>query len=164
MVSVPALGLRIGLGHISPSLGRAVILAAIAVVHVAGGVQPYQARTTTRRRSLTRSLGRRRGGLRRRGRSSSRGRRWCRSRSSGSSLRCRCSGSRSSCSGRGRRIPLLHALVSTARPLFAGGRRVSPVFTLTCRSGGRLGHRNMRHQKPCSNRHQTNRCLHKLSR
>jgi hypothetical protein len=164
MVSVPALGLCIGLGHISSSLGRAVVLAAIAVVHVAGGVQPYQARTTTRRRSLARCLGRRRGGLCRRGRRSSRGRRWCRSRSSGSSLRCRCSSSRSSGSGRSGRVPLLHTLVSTARPLFAGGRRVSPVFTLTCRSGRRLGQRNMRHQKPCRNRHQTNRCLHKLSR
>jgi hypothetical protein len=163
MVSVPALGLRIGLGHISPSLGRAIVLAPVAVVHVAGGVQPYQARTTTRRRSLTRSLGRRRGGLCRRSRRSSGG--WGWSRSSGSSLRCRCGSSRSSGRSRSRRIPFLHALVSTARPLFAGSRRVSPVFTLTCRSGRRrLGHRNLRHQKPCRNRHQTNRCLHKLSR
>ncbi len=164
MVRMAAFGLRIGLGHVRSGLGRAVVFAPVTVIDAARRIQPHQTRTTARRDSLSRL--RRRGGLRRWSSSRSRSGRWSRGRGLRSSRRrsSRRGGRSSGGRSRSRSVPLLHTLVSVARPLFAGGRRVSPVFTLTCRSGRRrLGHRNLRHQKPCRNRHQTNRCLHKLS-
>jgi hypothetical protein len=52
MIRPPALGLSIGLRHISPGLGRPIVFPAIAVVHIATRIQPNQPRTTTRRHSL----------------------------------------------------------------------------------------------------------------
>lgn len=171
MVRTAAFGLRIGLGHIRSGLGRAVVFAPVAVIDVARRIQPHQTRTTTRRDSLSRL--RRRGSRRLRRCSSCCWSSGCRcGRCLGCSSWCLCSSrcrglrccSRSRRSGRSGRVPLLHTLMSMTRPLFAGGRRVSPIFTLTCRSGRRLGQPSLRYQKPCRNCHQTNRCLHKLSR
>jgi hypothetical protein len=161
MVRMTAFGLRIGLGHIRSCLGRTVVFAPVAVIDVARRIQPYQTRTTARRDSLSRL--RRRGGLRRRCRRSRRSSSH-RSRGRSRSLRSRrCR--RWRCRSRGRRsrrsIPLLHTLVSTASPLFAGSRRIGSILTLT--SGSRRGscrclsHCNIRRQKPRRNRHQTNR-------
>jgi hypothetical protein len=78
---------------------------------------------------------------------------------------CR-SSSRSSCSSgssRCRSIPVLHPLMSVAGPLFAGGRRISPILALTCRTRRRLSHRNLPGVKSNRNRQQTNRCLHRSS-
>jgi hypothetical protein len=131
------------------------------MVDVARSIHPHQPRSATCRLRRRRSLGRRRGfprrsRLRRSSRSSRRGRSRCRRRSrSGRSRACRSSR---------RCIPFLHPLVPAASPLFAGSRRISPILTLSgspCRS---LGNRNLRHQNPRRNRHQTNRCLHKNPR
>ncbi len=165
MVRMGALGLCVGLGHICSRFGLAVVVRPIAVVDVARRIQPHETGSTTRRLRHRRGLCRGRG-LRRWSSSRSRSGRWSRGRGLRSSRRrsSRRGGRSSGGRSRSRSVPLLHTLVSVARPLFAGGRRVSPVFTLTCRSGRRrLGHRNLRHQKSCRNRHQTNRCLHKLS-
>jgi hypothetical protein len=162
--------LSVCLGHIRPRLGLAVVVRPIAVVDVARRIHPHQARSAARRLRHRRSLRRRR---RLRGRSRHRTRSWncnlwrCRS------WRCHrtwCSHRDGGCRRslrrccRSLRIPLLHALMATARPLFAGSRRVSPVFTLTGGSCGRLSHRNLPRQNPHRNRHQTNRYLHKKLR
>jgi hypothetical protein len=140
------------------------------VVDVARRIDPHQARTASCRLRHRRSLRRRRRGLRRRSRHRTRSwschlRRW-------RSWRCH----RTWCNYRGRRcrslcrswsfrrIPLLHALVSPAGPLFAGGRRISSILALSGRSRRCLSHRNLRRQKSRRNRHQTNRYLHKRSR
>jgi hypothetical protein len=157
MVRMGALGLRIGLRHIRAFLGLAVVVRSIAVVDVARSIHPNHARSAARRLRHRRSLRSRRR-LRRRSRSSRRG--GSRSRNLGSNRRWRWS---RRWSYRSRRIPLLHALVPTAGPLFAGSRRISSVFTLTGSSGRCLSHRNLRAQKPHRNRHQMNRCLHKHS-
>jgi len=164
-------GLRIGLGHIRPFLRLAVISRPIAVVDVARRIHPHQTRSASRRLRHRRSLRSWRR-LSRRSRSSRCSRSWSGRRLRSRSRRCSwsCSGRRlrSSLCRRSRRIPLLHTLVPTASPLFAGSRRVSPVFTLTGRSGrcsGRcLSHRYLCRQKPRRNRHKTNRYLHMHSR
>jgi hypothetical protein len=140
------------------------------VIDLAIGVNPNHAWTATRCLRHCGSLrGRRRlGRLGRR-----RSRRW-----SGHLRGCRtgrchgtwcnhwgrsCRGSLRRCSSFGR-IPLLHALMSPASPLFAGGSRISSILALSGRSRRRLSHRDLRRQKPRCNRHPTNRCLHTRSR
>ena len=157
MVWTPALGFGVGFRHIGPSLGRAVVLTAIAVIDIARGIQPDQTRTTASRHGPGSLRGGARRGRcgRRRSRSSRRRRsRLGRRRSSG---RGRCRRCRSS-----RRIPLLHSLMPSTSTLFAGCRRVSPIFTLSCRSGWRLGRSHLYGKKTRRNCHPTNRCLHKL--
>ncbi len=164
-----ALGLRIGLRHIRSLLRFAVICRPVAVIHVAVRIHPHLPRTAAC--CLRRSCGlRRRRCLRRRGcnRSGSwsrhlrrcgswrRHRAWRRSRDGRRSLRPRCRSLG--------RIPLLHALMSVASPLFAGGSRISSILALSCGSGRRLSHRRLHRQKPRGYRHQTNRCPHKRSR
>jgi hypothetical protein len=162
VIRMRAFGLRISLGHVRPFLGLTVISRPIAVVDVARRIHPYQARTASRRLRHRRGL-RRWGGLRRWRRSRSRCRGWGRSRSS--LRRRRRSRGWSLCRRRStRRIPLLHTLMSPASPLFAGGSRIRPIFTLSSRSGGCLSHRHLRRQKPCRNRHQPSHRLHKRSR
>jgi hypothetical protein len=183
MIRMSALSLRIGLGHIRAFLGLAVVVRPIAVVNVARRIDPHQTRTASSRLGHRRSFRRRRSLCGRR-RWSCRGRRcsW-RSRSGGSLGSSRCSRRSRSCrslgcsrcSWRGRSlgssrcgrslcIPLLHALMSPASPLFAGGSRISSILALSCRSGRRLSHRRLNRQKPRRNRHQTNHCPHKSSR
>jgi hypothetical protein len=172
MVRVCALGLRIGLGHVRPRLGLAIIVGPIAVVDVARGIDPYQTWTASSRLWHCRCLGRRRslssGGSFRRW-SWSRGRSW---RRGGSYLSC-CRRCRLRCSSgcwftrRGRRrIPLLHALVATARPRLACSRRIRPILTLSGRAGRRrrLSYRCLCNQQTCRHRKKTNRCFHGFSR
>jgi hypothetical protein len=170
MIRMSAFSLRICLGHIRPSLGLAVIVRPVTVIDIARGIDPYQPWTATRCLSHRRGLRRRR---RLRGRSRHRTRSWtchlrrCRSRrrhGTGCSRRRRgCRGSlrrrRSFC-----RIPLLHALVSPASPLFARGSRISSILALSGRARRRLSHRYLRRQEPGCNCHPTNRCPHKRSR
>jgi hypothetical protein len=170
MIRMRPLGLCIGLTHIRPSLGLAVVSRSIAVVDVAIGINPYHARPAARRLRRCRGLSRRR---RLRGRSRHRTRSWSRHLRRCRSGRCHgtwcnhrgrsCRGSLRCCRSFGR-IPLLHALMSPASPLFAGGSRISSILALSGRSHRRLGHRDLRRQKPRCNRHPTNRCLHKRSR
>jgi len=170
MIRMRPFGLRICLGHIRPGLGLAVISRSIAVVDLAIGVHPYHAWTATR------CLRHRRSFLRRRlfgGRGRRRSRTWSRHLRRCSSWRCHrtrrryrdCRRSLRRCRSL-RRVPLLHALVSVASPLFAGGSRISSILALSGRSRRRLSHRYLRHQKPHCNRHPANCCryLHKLSR
>jgi hypothetical protein len=162
MVRMGALGLRIGLRHIRAFLGLAVVVRPIAVVDVARSIHPNHAGSAARRLRHRRSLRSRRR-LRRRSRSSRGG---SRSRNLGSNRRWCWSRRRRWCrrwSCRSSRIPLLHTLVPTASPLFAGGRRVGSILALSGRSCRCLSHRNLRSQKSSRNRHQTNRCLHRYS-
>ena len=165
MIWMSALGLGIGLGHIRPFLGFAVVVRPVAVVDVARRIDPNQARTASRRLRHCSSL-RRRGRLRRWSwsRSSRRSRgwslcywRWSRRRGRGCcrSLRlCR----------RSRRVPLLHALMPPTCPLFAGGCRIRSILALTGRACRCLRRHHLRGKKPRRHRHQTNRYLHKRSR
>ncbi len=157
MVRTPALGLSVGFRHIGPSLGRAVVLTAIAVIDIARGIQPDQTRTTASRHGPGSLRGGARRGRcgRRRSRSSRRRRSRLGRRRSGGRRRCR------SCRS-SRRVPLLHSLMPSASTLFAGCRRVSPIFTLSCRPGRGLGRCHLHCKKPRCNCHPTNRCLHKL--
>jgi hypothetical protein len=156
MVRMSPFGLRIGLRHIRAFLRLPVVVRPITVVDVARSIHPHQARSAACRLRHRRGL-RRGGSLRRRSRSRRR-RRGGRSRNLRSSSRGRSRRSRGSS-----RIPLLHTLVPTASPLFAGSRRVGSILALSGRSGRCLSHRDMRSQKSSRNRHQTNRCLHKYS-
>ncbi len=171
MVRVGAFGLRVGLRHVRARLGLAVIVGSIAVVHITRRIDPYQTRATARRLGHCRSFGRRRS---LRGGGSLRS--WSRSRScrsGGSCLSC-CSRCRLRCSsgcrltrrGRCSRIPLLHALVATARPRFACSRRIRPVLTLSGRAGRRrrLSYRCLCNQQTCRHRNKTNRCFHGFSK
>ena len=170
MIRMRPLGLCIGLTHIRPSLGLAVVSRSIAVVDVAIGINPYHAWTATRCLGHRGSLRRRR---RLRGRSRHGSWSWschlwrCRSgRCNGTWCNHRgrsCRGSLRRCRSFGR-IPLLHALMSPASPLFTGGSRISSILALSGRSRRRLSHRYLRRQKPGCNRHPTNRCPHKRSR
>jgi len=90
MVRVGAFCLRIGLRHVRPRLGLAVVVGPIAVVHVTRRIDPYQPRTAAGCLGHCRSLGRRRslsGGGSLRSWSSSWSRSWS-WRSGGSCLSC----------------------------------------------------------------------------
>jgi hypothetical protein len=160
MVWMSPFGLGIGLGHIRAFLRLAVVVRPITVVDVARSIHPNHPRTATRRLRHRRGLRSRRSLCRRsRSRRRRRGGRSRNLRSSRSSSRR----GRSRRSSGSSRIPLLHTLVPTASPLFAGGRRISSILALSGRSCRCLSHRNMRSQKSSRNRHQTNRCLHRYS-
>jgi hypothetical protein len=168
MVRVRAFGLRIGLRHVRPSLGLAVIVRPIAMVDVARRVHPHQTRSASSRLGPRRSLGRRRGLSRRCSSRSRRHRRWCSSRSR---LRCRrWSRCRSSWSrrlrsrGSIRRIPLLHTLVSAARARLLRCRGIRPVLTLPGRASRGLSYRCLCHQQTSRKRNETNRFIHKFSK
>jgi hypothetical protein len=159
MIRMRALGLRVRLRHIRPSLGLAVIIRPWTVVDIARRIHPHQTR------SAPRSLGHRRSLRSRRrlrcGSSRHRSRCWRRSSNFRSSWCSRSRRSSRSCGSR--RIPLLYPLVSSASPLLAGSRRVGPILALAGRTCRRLSHRNLRRQNPRRKSHQTNRCLHNHS-
>jgi hypothetical protein len=161
MVWMSPFGLGIGLRHIRAFLRLAVVVRTITVVDVTRSIHPNHAWSAASRLRHRRSLRSRRS-LRRRSRSRRR-RRGGRSRNLRSSRHSSSSRGRSRRSRGSSRIPLLHTLVPTASPLFAGGRRISSILALSGRSCRCLSHRNMRSQKSSRNRHQTNRCLHKYS-
>jgi len=164
-----ALGLRIRLRHVRPSLGLAIEVGPIAVVDIARRVHPHQARTAASRLWHRCCLGRRRGFRRlSRRRSRRRSGRRCGSRSSRCGLRS-WSSSRSSswCLGSwSRGIPLLHSLVSTTSPGFARRRRVRPILTKTGRSCRRccLRYRKLRNQQTRRKHNKTNPCSHEFSK
>jgi hypothetical protein len=172
MVRMRAFGLRIPFRHIRALFRLPVIIRSIAVVDVARRIHPYQPRTAPRSLRASRHLLRWRHLPRcpaRRSRSSwcsRRGSSRCRSRSSWSCLSggSWCSRSRSS-RGRGR-IPLLHPLMASTRPLFTRGRRIGSVLAHPRRSRRWrcLGGRQLCTGQPCRNRHQTDCNLHKYSR
>lgn len=158
VIRVRALGLRIRLGHIRSSLGLAVEVRTIAVVHVARRVDPHQPGTAASSLRPRSSLRRRR-----------RLRPWCRRRRHsrcrrGSSLRRR----RSHIKTRRRRvrIPRPYPLMPAAGALFVRRRPIRSILALPCRLARRspLSYGKLRAQKPQCNRHKTNCHLHKSSK
>jgi hypothetical protein len=158
MVRMRTLGLRIRFRHIRSCLGLTVKVRSVAVIHIARTIYPYQTRAASCRLGPGR-------GLRRRGSLGTRRRRW----SNYSRSRCWGRGSRLRWSRRGgssssrRCIPLLHPLVSTARPLFARSGRVGSILANPgrARRRRRLTYRNLRRQKSSHYRQQMKRSLHK---
>jgi hypothetical protein len=164
MVGMASFALRVRLRHVRSRLGRSVVFASIAVIHIARRIQPNQSWTAARRRRLGRRL-RRRCSL---SRSRSNCRRWLRRCSSGSWCSSRCSSgsrcSRSRLCRRSRRIPVLYPLMPTACPALSRARPISPVLTHprspSRSTRRRLCHRNLHKSDARHYHHQANRGLH----